>query len=423
MAFSKLTFVGSGQGPYAIHALDYLSTAHLSATVDGSPATITVDNTRKEVTIVTPTVTSGAVVIVQRTTPRLATERLTQYSTLTTGQAGLSAALLDRDYRQNMMVMGEARDLITEFGSIGVLSLGIDGHWAGLGLRLESVGAGVEPTDAVVKSQLDAVTAGASNLPAVSGADNDDGLFVSGGIWAKRTPSQSRTHLGLGTAATLNVGTGANQIVQLDGSARYPAVDGRNIDLTQHALTAAMNLRARTTIWWGMRTSFFAPNNSTSTWYESSTTRIALNDAVLLSTAELDAGDTEVDNTGTGAASGLGLTTGVWRIVFCLHFHNDTAGSGTIDYGFRITDDTNGPTQQLFFLWADNGSVKREASSATDKLYLIQGQLIVNVPTGSQKKLCFRSRAFVTSSFSADRFSVLAHKLTPTPNSAFPTLV
>jgi microcystin-dependent protein len=36
----------------------------------------------------------------------------------------------------------------------------------------------------------------------------------------------ARTNLGLGTAATLNVGTGANNIVQLNGSAQLPAVDG-----------------------------------------------------------------------------------------------------------------------------------------------------------------------------------------------------
>lgn len=39
----------------------------------------------------------------------------------------------------------------------------------------------------------------------------------------------ARTALALGTAAVLNVGTGANQIVQLDGSARLPAVDGSQL--------------------------------------------------------------------------------------------------------------------------------------------------------------------------------------------------
>lgn len=41
--------------------------------------------------------------------------------------------------------------------------------------------------------------------------------------------SNARTTLELGTAATLNVGTAANNVVQLDGSARLPAVDGSQL--------------------------------------------------------------------------------------------------------------------------------------------------------------------------------------------------
>ena len=41
--------------------------------------------------------------------------------------------------------------------------------------------------------------------------------------------STARTNLGLGTAATLNAGTAANNAVQLDGSARLPAVDGSQL--------------------------------------------------------------------------------------------------------------------------------------------------------------------------------------------------
>jgi hypothetical protein len=41
--------------------------------------------------------------------------------------------------------------------------------------------------------------------------------------------SAQRTTLGLGTAATLNVGTGANNIVQLNGSGQLPAVDGSQL--------------------------------------------------------------------------------------------------------------------------------------------------------------------------------------------------
>jgi len=41
--------------------------------------------------------------------------------------------------------------------------------------------------------------------------------------------SGARTNLGLGTAATLNTGTSANNVIQLNGSAQLPAVDGSNL--------------------------------------------------------------------------------------------------------------------------------------------------------------------------------------------------
>ena len=41
--------------------------------------------------------------------------------------------------------------------------------------------------------------------------------------------SAQRTTLGLGTAATLNVGTSANNVVQLDGTGKLPAVDGSQL--------------------------------------------------------------------------------------------------------------------------------------------------------------------------------------------------
>ena len=45
-------------------------------------------------------------------------------------------------------------------------------------------------------------------------------------ITLKGSVSDFRTQLGLGTAALQNVGTGANNVVQLDGSGNLPAVDG-----------------------------------------------------------------------------------------------------------------------------------------------------------------------------------------------------
>jgi len=45
-------------------------------------------------------------------------------------------------------------------------------------------------------------------------------------ITLKGSVSDFRTQLGLGTAALQNVGTGANNVIQLDGSGNLPAVDG-----------------------------------------------------------------------------------------------------------------------------------------------------------------------------------------------------
>jgi len=49
--------------------------------------------------------------------------------------------------------------------------------------------------------------------------------LASGGTGAS-TEAAARTNLGLGSAATLTAGTAANQVPQLDGLARLPAVDG-----------------------------------------------------------------------------------------------------------------------------------------------------------------------------------------------------
>lgn len=51
---------------------------------------------------------------------------------------------------------------------------------------------------------------------------------VDGGTGAS-TASGARTNLGLGTASVLDVGVTANKIVQLDSSAKLPAVDGSQI--------------------------------------------------------------------------------------------------------------------------------------------------------------------------------------------------
>ena len=76
----------------------------------------------------------------------------------------------------------------------------------------------------------------ASNLTGISSAQVS-GLRTAAGYSATSflqtvnnlsdvAPSTARSNLGLGTAATLNTGTGAGNVVVLDGSAKLAAVDG-----------------------------------------------------------------------------------------------------------------------------------------------------------------------------------------------------
>ena len=58
---------------------------------------------------------------------------------------------------------------------------------------------------------------------------NDINNTVYTGLGGEQTPSGIRTHLGLGTASQLDVGTSANKVVQLDGTAKLPAVDGSQL--------------------------------------------------------------------------------------------------------------------------------------------------------------------------------------------------
>ena len=77
---------------------------------------------------------------------------------------------------------------------------------------------------------------GSSRLPAVDGSQltNVTGtdatkLAIASNLSDLNSASTARTNLGLGTSAVIDVGTGASQIVQLDGSSRLPAVDGSQL--------------------------------------------------------------------------------------------------------------------------------------------------------------------------------------------------
>ena len=94
----------------------------------------------------------------------------------------------------------------------------------------------IDNTDAVasVNGQTGVVSLGASDVSALAIASNLSDLNNVG---------TARTNLGLGTSATIDVGTGASEIVQLTAASKLPAVDGSlltnvtSTDTTKLAIT------------------------------------------------------------------------------------------------------------------------------------------------------------------------------------------
>ena len=88
------------------------------------------------------------------------------------------------------------------------------------------ISAGILADGAISVAEISDLTATASDLNNVAGINSS----VQTQLDAKASSTALTTAInGLGTASALNVGTGANQIVQLNGSGQIPALNASNL--------------------------------------------------------------------------------------------------------------------------------------------------------------------------------------------------
>lgn len=363
-AVATYTF-GAGTGSLT-GGLKFLSSEHLTVKVSGVSQAFTVNSARTQFTITGTPIVGGEAIVVTRSTPATEAGRVVNFEDL----SHVRQSDLDNSALQLLYLAQESLDVVLA-GTY--LALGAGSQWDALNKRLENLTPATAATDAVTKSQLDSASVAVGNLPVVSSADNDKSLAVVAGAWAVRTPVQMRVHFGLGTAAVLNAGTGANQAVQFDGSARYPANDGRNIDLSLNAVTTALNLRYRSTVGQVRNTVEQTPvNDATATWSEGAGSRLALGSL------------TSLDNSSDVVLSGtkVTLSIGTWEVQWTMRAYNLNAAAGNDqDIRIKLTDAVDGPTQVVYD--ADYDKVDIESAGSGNKAnFTIGNTLLLKLVAG-----------------------------------------
>ncbi len=368
MAFSTETFTGvMGQQVYPFTTLAFLSSEHLAVTVDGTATTFTVNAARTQITITGVTIVGGESILVTRTTPRTEAGRLVNFQDL----SHVRQSDLDTSSRQLLYIIQEALDFVAAATCLGLND--ITSQWDATSLKITNVANGSAASDGVNKGQLDAVSVAAGNLPAVTSADNDKSLFVVSGAWAIRTPSQARTHLGLGTAALLTAGTGANQVPQLDGSARYPSNDGRNIDLANNA---TLGLRYRSTIGRVVQSTEQTPaTDATSTYSQTAGSRLTPGTLTALDNSS----DIVVDNTGKKVT----LSAGTWEIEYQIRAHNQNGTDGNVqDIRIKVTNDDDTSGQTVYDTEHDRVGVESPGPAVSRVQFTYSQILLLKLPSG-----------------------------------------
>jgi len=230
-----------------------------------------------------------------------------------------------------------------------------------------NLGLGTSSTLDSGTSNGNVVVLDATGLPAVDGsqltnvtATDSTKLAIANNLSDLNNATTARTNLGLGTSATLNVGTGANDVVQLDGSSRLPAVDGSQ--LTNISPTGALLI-----------TNNLSDLNSAST----ARTNLGLGTSATLDSGTSNGNVVVLDATGLPAVDGSQLTGVTATDSTKLAIANNLS-----DLNNATTARTNlglGTSATLNVGTGANNIVQLDGSS---RLPAVDGSQLTNLPSG-----------------------------------------
>ena len=153
----------------------------------------------------------------------------------------------------------------------------------------------------------------------------------------------ARTALELGTAAVKDTGVLAGQIVELDLSARLPAVDGSLLDLTGHALSGRDGGLLDVMGWFQFTAGQSVDQGSTYPVPSTFLTNSARNLDVDTGRGLTAFRNTSTDIAISGTNDTFTLKTGTWVIDLDLVFHSTpTAFTNTVSLGFGLVKHSDG---------------------------------------------------------------------------------